>query len=145
MRHAACDVEEAAPLWLGTLGTERNSDIAFNEINHEFEPQVQQANRWADQAQRDKICLYGEMELRNRLFQENHDIEEWRRICCEETDRARQARIEQLSMHQPENFTIVNQGAALERPTMHQQENFTILNQGAALERPTFPVEPLLF
>ena len=53
----------------------RNSDIAFQEINQEFEPQrfqQHQASRWADQAQRDKISLYGEFELRNRLFQENH-------------------------------------------------------------------------
>ena len=34
--------------------------------------QVQQANRWADQAQRYKISLYEELEVRNRIFQENH-------------------------------------------------------------------------
>ena len=66
----------------------------FHEINQEFESQrfqVQQAIRWADQAQRDKMSLYGQLELRNRLFQEDHardcqEIEELRRICCEETD-----------------------------------------------------------
>ena len=49
----------------------RNSDIALFEINQEFESQwlqLQQANQWADQAQRDKISLYGELEMRNRLF-----------------------------------------------------------------------------
>ena len=60
---------------------QRNSDIAFHEINQEFESQrfqLQQASRWADQAQRDKISLHGELELRKRLFQENHarDCEE---------------------------------------------------------------------
>ena len=43
----------------------RNSDIAFQEINQEFEyrrNQLQQASRWADQAQRDKISLSGELE-----------------------------------------------------------------------------------
>ena len=77
----------------------RNSDAALHEINQEFESQrfqPQQASRWADQAQGDKISLYGELELRHRLFQENHardfqEIEELRRICCEETERARQA------------------------------------------------------
>ena len=67
----------------------RNSDVAVHEINQEFESQrvqLQQASRWADQARRDKISLYGELELRNRLFQENHardcqEIEELRRIC----------------------------------------------------------------
>ena len=50
---------------------DKNSDIALHEINQEFEfqrSQLQQANRWADQAQREKISLYGELEVRNRLF-----------------------------------------------------------------------------
>ena len=76
----------------------RNSDIALYEIKQEFESQrsqVQQANQWADQAQRDKLSLYRELEMRNRLFRENQskdpstncqEIEELRRICCEETD-----------------------------------------------------------
>ena len=49
----------------------RNYDIAFQVINQEFESQrfqLFQASRWADQAQRDKISLCGELELRNRLF-----------------------------------------------------------------------------
>ena len=52
----------------------RNRDHSFQEINQEFESQrfrLNQASRWADQAQR-KISLYGELELRCRLFQENH-------------------------------------------------------------------------
>ena len=85
--------------------------MALCEVNQEFESQrfqLQQANRLADQAQRDKISLYGELELRNRLFQESQakdcqEIEELRRICCEETDLAIQARIDELSMHQERN------------------------------------------
>ena len=95
----------------------RNSDIVFQEINQEFESQrfqLLQASRWADQAQRDKISLYGELECRNKLFQEYHardcqEIEELRRICCEETDLARQARTDELSMHQERNAAIVSQ------------------------------------
>ena len=95
----------------------RNSDIALHETNQEFESQrlqLQQANQWADQAQRDKISLCGELEMRNRLFRENQakdcqEIEELRRICCEETDRARQAKIDELSMHQERNPTTVSQ------------------------------------
>ena len=74
----------------------RNSDMALDEFNQEFESQrfqLQQANRWADQAQRDKIILYGEMELRNRLFQEQ----------------ARQPRSEELSLQQERNPTTVSQ------------------------------------
>ena len=50
----------------------RNSDIAFHEINQEFESQRFQCQ----------------------------EIEELKRICCEETDRARRARIDELSVHQ---------------------------------------------
>ena len=45
------------------------------EINQEFESQrfqLQQASWWADQSQRNKISLCGELELRNGLFQKNH-------------------------------------------------------------------------
>ena len=52
--------------------------------------------------------------MRNRLYQESHirpcqEIQESRRICCEETDRARQARIDELSVHQKRNPTTVSQ------------------------------------
>ena len=46
---------------------ERNSDIALTEINQELESQqlqLQPASQWTDQAQRDKISFYGELELR---------------------------------------------------------------------------------
>ena len=56
----------------------------------------------------------GELELRNRLFREAHardcqEIEELRRICWEETDRARQARVDELSLHQNRGPTTVSQ------------------------------------
>ena len=80
--------------------------VACQEINQEFESQrfqLHQASRWADKAERDEISLYGELELRNRLFQQNHardcqEIEELRRICCQESDRPKQGRIDELSM-----------------------------------------------
>ena len=50
----------------------RNSDIVLCEINQEFNPRNQA-----------KDC---------------QEIEELRRICCKETDRARQARIDELSV-----------------------------------------------
>ena len=75
----------------------RNSDIALYEINQEFEPQrlqLQQANQRADQAQREKISLYEELEMRYGLFLENHardcqGIEVLRSMCCGEADQAR--------------------------------------------------------
>ena len=53
---------------------------------------------------RKNINLGRELEMKSRLFRENRvkdslEIEELRIICCEETDRARQARIDELSMH----------------------------------------------
>ena len=61
-----------------------------------------------------KISLYGELEMRNRLFRENQakdcqEIEELRRTCCEEADRARQARIDELSMHQERRSPMLTQ------------------------------------
>ena len=43
--------------------------------------------------------------MRNRLFQESRarnwqEIDELRRICCEESDRARQLRIDELSVQE---------------------------------------------
>ena len=93
----------------------RNSDIALFENNRELESQrleLYQANLWADQAQREKINFCGE--LTNRLFQESRarncqEIDELRRICCEETDRARQLRIDEMSMQQERDPTTVSQ------------------------------------
>ena len=57
-----------------------NSDTALCEINQEFESQrlqLQQANQWADHAQREKISLCGELEMRNRLFKKLKNWEEF--------------------------------------------------------------------
>ena len=71
-------------------------------------------------SQSDKICLYGELELRSRLFQENHakdcqEIEELRSICCEEADRARQARSDELSVQRETIPAAVSQMMAQTR------------------------------
>ena len=97
--------------------------LLFHEINQEVESQrfqLQQANRSADQAQRDKISLCAELELRIRLFQEDHardcqETEELRRSCCEGADRARQARSDELSLQQERNPTTVSQWLTLIR------------------------------
>ena len=61
-----------------------------------------------------KISLCGELEMKNRLFQENQakdcqEIEELRRICCEETDQASHAIIDELSVRQERNPATVSQ------------------------------------
>ena len=52
--------------------------------------------------------------MRNKLFQESRtkdsqEIEELRRRCCEESDRARQAKLDELSMMQQRDLQTVSQ------------------------------------
>ena len=52
--------------------------------------------------------------MRNGLVQENRarncqEFEDSQRVCCEETDRARQARVDELSLQQQRNPTTVSQ------------------------------------
>ena len=97
-----------------------------------------------------------ELEMRNRLFNESRtrscqEVEELRRICCEDTDRARQARIDELSIHQEKCYNCESAPDSKVRiyRTMYilcqMQENFTILGQRGTLERPTVPFNPCLF
>ena len=56
----------------------------------------------------------GERESTSSFCEENHardfqEIEELRSICCEEADRARQARIGEFSLQQQRNPTTVSQ------------------------------------
>ena len=86
---------------------QRNADIALYETNRDLESQTLElyhANQLADQAQREKINLCGELDMRNRLFQESRprkcqEIVELRGICCKETDRAREWRIDELIVY----------------------------------------------
>ena len=86
-----------------------------------------------------------------KIKQNCQEIAELRRICCEETDRARQARIDELSMQQKRNPATASQLLTKIRikrtkaNSLSDAENFAILRQRAALECPTFPVNPLLF
>ena len=137
--------------WRPNIWEKKNSDVAFHEINQEFESQrqqPQQANQWADQAQREKISLCRDFEILNRLCRENRakdspKIGELRTICCEETDRAGQARIDEWCMHQERNPTTVSQFLAQIHDLQNKmRDNFAILNERAVLERPTFPSQP---
>ena len=87
----------------------RNADIALYETNQELESLILELH----QAKR-KVNLCGELEMRNRLFQKSRardcqEIEELWRICCEETDRARQWKIEEFSTQQERNPSSVSQ------------------------------------
>ena len=76
--------------------------------------QLHQANIGAANAHRERINLCGEVEMRNSLFQESRtkdcrEIEELRSRCCEECDKARQAKLDELSMIQQRNPQTVSQ------------------------------------
>ena len=94
--------------------------------------------------------------MRNGLFQESRatncqETEELPRICCEETDRARQLRIDELSMHQERNPTtmiqLLTQIQDLQNKlnSLSDTKEFMILKQRAARERPTLTGNPRLF
>ena len=82
----------------------KSSEMALYEPHRELESQKLQldlANDWADQPQREKINLCGGLDLRNRLYQESqvrtcHQIEALRRTCCEETSRVRELKIDEF-------------------------------------------------
>ena len=79
--------------------------IALYETGRQLESkrmELYQANQLSDQAQRAKSWLCEESDMRNIAFQEGRardcqEIEELRRICCVEADRARQMKLDELS------------------------------------------------
>ena len=92
--------------------------------------ELHQANQWAEQAQREKICVCGELEMRNRLHQESQtrtcqEIAELRRICCEETNQVRHLKIGELSMQQERNPTTVNQPLTQIQGLQNQVNSFS--------------------
>ena len=97
--------------------------------------------------------MFGELELRKRLFRENQakdcqEIEELKRICCKETDRARKASVDELSLHQERNPTAVSQLLTQIQDLqskvipLQTQESFPILKQRAASGATHVPNQP---
>ena len=89
------------------LWEKRNSVIALDEINQEFESQLITTTTGESMGGSGSKLVW-------RVGRENQArdcqaVEELRRICCEETDRARQARIDELSVRQERNPTTVSQ------------------------------------
>ena len=86
----------------------RNSEYALFESQRELESQRQpllMANHWADQAQRERIHLCSELEMRSHLHQEGYarsyqEIDELKRRCCQEENAARQQKSEELNAQQ---------------------------------------------
>ena len=128
----------------------RSSDSALYEANRELESQrleLNQANRWADQAQRERIGWHGELEMRSRLFQESRqrdcqNIEELRRFCSLEAEKARQSRIEELSMNQERSPSVVNQLMIQIQELQNTVSSLTDARDFHDPEHPTFPADP---
>ena len=86
----------------------RKSELALYESQQQLESQKRespQASQWADQAQRERINLCGDLEMRSRIHYENQvstnkDSEELRRICSEEENQVRRLQFEELSVRQ---------------------------------------------
>ena len=95
--------------------SQADSDI-FCETNHQLGSQrleFSQANHWADQAQRENSRSFGELRGKNRINQESHakdcqEIEELRRVCCEEAKEAPLPRMSFLSQIQEQQDKSVN-------------------------------------
>ena len=84
----------------------RNSEYALFESQRELESQRQQslkANQWADQAQRQRIHLCSELEVKNRLHQECsarscQEIEELKRRCYKDENEVTQQKMNEYTM-----------------------------------------------
>ena len=139
----------------------RNSVIAFQEINQEFVSQrfqLHQTSRWADQAHRDKISLYGDLELTNRVFEENHarDCQQIGELVENLLRRNRSSKTSKnwwiVYASRGESYcceSVVDTDSGITEQSKflvsQMRQNFTTLNRWAALERPTFPVNPWIF
>ena len=76
--------------------------------------ELYQANQLTDQSQKEKSWLCTDLEMRKRALQEDRvksyqEIEDLRRICCTEAERARHLRIDELSTQEEESKATVNQ------------------------------------
>ena len=119
-------------MWKLERWEQRSSEIALHESYRELETQrlqLLQANIW-DNAQSERVSLCGELGMRNKLFQESHtkdcqEIEELRRRCCEESDRARQAKLDELSMMQQRDPQTVSQLLAQTRESQDEANSLS--------------------
>ena len=92
----------------------RNSEYALFESQQEIESQRRQllkANQWAEQAQRERIHLCGELEMKDHLHQEScarnrREIEELKRRCYKEENEVTRRKMSECSMqHDQESRT----------------------------------------
>ena len=102
--------------WTEENGKEEMLILLFTKVADSLNPRKWSSVRRTNWLIRfeGKNSLFGELNVRNRACQEDRakdyqEIEDIRRICCAEADRARQLRIDEHSMQQTENPSTVNQ------------------------------------
>ena len=109
----------------------RNADwAAMYGINSQLESQhseLHHANQWACQAQLESLRMFEDFTTKSGLYQENQasncmEIEELRRICHEETERARQLRTGELHAQKIEEPSTMSQLLSQIR-TLHDKVN----------------------
>ena len=109
------DETRLSTTWRSTILERRNSEYALFESQRELESQrlqLLEANQWADQAQRERIHLCSEVEMKNRLHQESNarscrEIEDLKRHCCQEENTEKQQRLEEFpTQHDQESRTV---------------------------------------
>ena len=94
----------------------RTSEYALFESQRELEsPRLQlfEDIHWADQAQRERILLCSELEMKNRLHQEScarscQEIEELKKRCYKEENRVTQQKLNENSMQQDQESRTVS-------------------------------------
>ena len=92
--------------WAAVYGTNSLPESQKSELHH--------VNQWACQSQVESRRIFEELTTKSRRYQENHalhcmEIEELRRICHEETERARQSRTDELQAQKKGELSTVNQ------------------------------------
>ena len=102
--------------WRSRIWNEEIQNTYYLESQRELESQEQQllmGSQWADQAQRERIHLCSELEMKNRLHRDCYarscqEIEELKRRCCEEETEVTQQRMNEFTtQHDQESRTAI--------------------------------------
>ena len=122
----------------------RNSEYALIESRRELESQRRQlldANQWADQAQRERIHLCSDLEMKSRLHQEYYarscqEVEELRKRCNKEENGATRQKLNEYSMQQNQESRT---GSLLRGQIQRLQERLEFIEDSKIFQDPGLP------
>ena len=120
------------------ISKRRNSEFALSESQRELESQRRQileANQWADQAQRQRIHLCSELEMKSRLHQECYErscqkIEELTRRCYKNENEVTQQKMNEYMQHDQESRTM---------SLLRDQERLVFIDDSKIFQDPDSP------